>query len=102
MTLIVHLQLLDDWSLIVVIYDSCKVDLFLTRIASQFDFQFQFNFCHTTKTSKLKFAGSDTFGSDRLAQGFPTFFAARTPLSGQSILSTPKKFWDIYCSIRDI
>jgi len=24
-------------------------------------------------------------------QGFPTFFAARTPLSGQSILSTPKK-----------
>jgi len=37
-----------------------------------------------------------------LNQGFPTFFAARTPLSGQSILSTPKKFWDIYCSIRDI
>jgi len=26
-----------------------------------------------------------------LNQGFPTFFAARTPLSGQSILSTPKK-----------
>jgi len=26
-----------------------------------------------------------------LYQGFPTFFAARTPLSGQSILSTPKK-----------
>jgi len=26
-----------------------------------------------------------------LDQGFPTFFAARTPLSGQSILSTPKK-----------
>jgi len=26
-----------------------------------------------------------------LEQGFPTFFAARTPLSGQSILSTPKK-----------
>ena len=24
-------------------------------------------------------------------QGFPTFFAARTPLSGQSILSTPEK-----------
>ena len=28
----------------------------------------------------------------RLDQGFPTFFAARTRLSGQSILSTPKKF----------
>ena len=26
-----------------------------------------------------------------LTQGFPTFFAARTPLSGQSILSTPQK-----------
>jgi len=26
-----------------------------------------------------------------LVQGFPTFFAARTPLSGQSILSTPQK-----------
>jgi len=26
-----------------------------------------------------------------LKQGFPTFFAARTPLSGQSILSTPQK-----------
>jgi len=28
----------------------------------------------------------------RVEQGFPTFFAARIPLSGQSILSTPKKF----------
>jgi len=28
---------------------------------------------------------------NELHQGFPTFFAARTPLSGQSILSTPKK-----------
>jgi len=28
---------------------------------------------------------------DPLDQGFPTFFAARTPLSGQSILSTPQK-----------
>ena len=26
-----------------------------------------------------------------LSQGFPTFFTARTPLSGQSILSTPQK-----------
>ena len=28
---------------------------------------------------------------DPLVQGFPTFFAARIPLSGQSILSTPQK-----------
>jgi len=34
-----------------------------------------------------------------LLQGFPTFFAARTPLSGQSILSTPKKIFEIYIAL---
>jgi len=33
-----------------------------------------------------------------LHQGFPTFFAARTPLSGQSILSTPKKI-EVYIAL---
>jgi len=34
-----------------------------------------------------------------LDQGFPTFFAARTPLSGQSILSTPQKNFEIYIAL---
>jgi len=34
-----------------------------------------------------------------LVQGFPTFFAARTPLSGQSILSTPQKNFEIYIAL---
>jgi len=33
-----------------------------------------------------------------LEQEFPTFFAARTPLSGQSNLSTPKKI-EIYIAL---
>jgi len=36
------------------------------------------------------------FRTQALEQGFPTFFAARTPLSGQSILSTPQKNFEIY------
>jgi len=34
-----------------------------------------------------------------LNQGFPTFFAARSPLSGQSILSTPLKKFEIYIAL---
>jgi len=37
--------------------------------------------------------------SNPLKQRFPTFFAARTPLSGQSILSTPQKNFEIYIAL---
>ena len=42
--------------------------------------------CRAQRRNSRRAAYSKSWG-----QGFPTFFAARTPLSGQSILSTPKK-----------